>query len=95
VLAKTYMQREPAQPDKAIQELQSALKLAPKDVHAVGHLVEAYALKKDAKAAEEALNQLKGLEPKSQRIPVLENLIAEVKAGRPVTLPKEGEPAGH
>jgi tetratricopeptide (TPR) repeat protein len=89
LLAKTFMQREPAQPDKAVAELRNGLKLAPKDAHAVGHLVEAYALKKDAPSAEEALSQLKGLEPASPRIPVLQNLIADVKAGKSITLPKE------
>ena len=89
VLAKTFLQREPAQPDKAVTELQSALKLAPKDAHAAAHLVEAHALRKDANAADAALNQLKGLEPQNQRIPALEKLIADVRAGKPITLPKE------
>lgn len=89
VLGKIYLHGEPAQPDKAVAEFRNALKLAPKDGHAAGHLVEAYALKKDASGAEEALGQLKGLEPASPRIPVLENLIADVKAGKSITLPKE------
>ena len=89
VLGKIYLHGEPAQPDKAGAEFRNALKLVPKDGHAAGHLVEAYALKKDASGAEAALGQLKGLEPKSPRLPVLENLIADVKAGKSITLPKE------
>jgi Flp pilus assembly protein TadD len=83
------MQRQPPQPDKAIQELQKATRINPKDAHAVAHLVEAYALKKDAKSAEETLNQLKALEPTNNRIAVLQTLLADVKAGKPITLPSE------
>jgi tetratricopeptide (TPR) repeat protein len=89
MLAKSYMQRQPPQVDKALQDLQKAVKISPKNGHAFGHLVEAYALKKDAKAAEEALNQLKTVEPTSTRISALQTLIADVKAGKPITLPKE------
>lgn len=88
-LAKSFMQRQPAQADKAVTELQAALKLAPKDAHAIAHLIEAYALKKDAKGAEAALAQLKTVEPQNRRIAALETLIADVKAGKPITLPKE------
>lgn len=89
MLAKTFMKRQPAQPDKAIQDLQKATQLNPKDAHAFAHLVEAYALKKDAKGAEEALNKLKTLEPTNNRIATLQTLIADVKAGKPITLPAE------
>jgi tetratricopeptide (TPR) repeat protein len=88
-LAKTFLQRQPPQPDKAIQDLQKATKINPKDAHALAHMVEAYALKKDAKGAEEALNKLKTLEPTNNRISVLQTLIADVKAGKSITLPSE------
>jgi tetratricopeptide (TPR) repeat protein len=89
ILAETFIKREPPQPDKAIQELQRATKVDPKSAHAYGHLVEAYALKKDAKAAEDALNKLKELEPTNSRISALQGLVADVKAGKSVTLPSE------
>jgi tetratricopeptide (TPR) repeat protein len=89
MLAKTFMQRQPPQPDKALRDLQKATQLNPKDAHAFAHMVEAYALKKDAKGAEEALDKLKALEPTNNRIGALQTLIADVKAGKPITLPKE------
>lgn len=89
ILAKIFMQRQPPQADKAIQDLQKAIQINPKNAHAFGHLVEAYALKKDAKAAEEALNKLKAAEPTNHRISALQTLIADVKAGKPITLPSE------
>lgn len=89
MLAKTYMQGQPPQPVKAIQDLQKATKINPKDAHAFAHLVEAHALNKDAKSAEDALNKLKALEPTNNRISALQTVIADVKAGKPITLPKE------
>jgi tetratricopeptide (TPR) repeat protein len=89
MVAETYMNREPAQPDKAISHLQSALKLDAKNAHAMGHMVEAYALKKDASGAEEALNKLKAAEPANNRIAALQTMVADLKAGKPVTIPKE------
>ena len=88
-LATTFIQRQPPAPDKAIQELQLALKSNAKDAHALGHLIEAYALKKDARGAEEALNNLKAADPANQRLASLQNLVADLKAGKPVSLPKE------
>jgi len=88
-LAETYVQREPPQPDQAIVQLQQALAVDPKHGHALGHLVEAYALKKDARGAEEAVKRLKETDPTNQRISVLETLVADLKAGKPVTIPKE------
>ncbi|MFL6216641.1 MAG: tetratricopeptide repeat protein [Blastocatellia bacterium] len=88
-LASSYIQRQPPQPDKAIQELQTALKANPKDAHALGHLVEAYAVKKDAAGAEDALNRMREAEPSNQRLPALQNMVADLKAGKPVSLPKE------
>ncbi len=88
-LAETYVQREPPQPDQAIAQLQQALGVDPKNGHALGHLVEAYALKKDARSAEETLKRLKETDPTNQRISVLETLVADLKAGKAVTIPKE------
>jgi len=88
-LAETYVQREPPRPDQAIAQLQQALKVDPKSGHALGHLVEAYALEKDARAAEDAFNRLKETDPTNQRISVLETLVADLKAGKAVNIPKE------
>jgi tetratricopeptide (TPR) repeat protein len=88
-LASSYIQRQPPQPDKAIQELQTALKSNPKDAHALGHLVEAYAVKKDAAGAEDALNRMREAEPANKRLPALQSMVADLKAGKPVSLPKE------
>jgi len=88
-LAETYVQREPPQPDQAITQLQQALKVDPKSGHALGHLVEAYALKKDARDAEDTFNRLKSTDPTNQRIPVLETMVADLKAGKPVSITKE------
>lgn len=88
-LAETYVQREPPQPDQAITQLQQALSVDPKNGHALGHLVEAYALKKDARGAEETVKRLKESDPTNQRISVLETMVADLKAGKAVTIPKE------
>jgi tetratricopeptide (TPR) repeat protein len=88
-IADTLIQRNPPEPDKAIQELQRALKADSKNGHALGHMVEAYALKKDARGAEDALNRLKEADPSNQRIGPLETLLADLKAGKPIVLPKE------
>lgn len=88
-LAETYVQRDPPQPDQAIVQLQQALGVDPKNGHALGHLVEAYALKKDARGAEETVKRLKETDPTNKRISVLETLVADLKAGKAVTIPKE------
>ncbi len=88
-LAETYVQREPPQPDQAIAQLQQALGVDPKNGHALGHLVEAYVLKKDARGAEDSVKRLKETDPTNQRISVLEILVADLKAGKTVTIPKE------
>jgi tetratricopeptide (TPR) repeat protein len=88
-LAETFIQRQPPQPDRAIDELQRALKVDAKSGHALDHLVEANVLKKDARAAEDALNRLKATDPSNQRIASLETLVADLKAGKAVVLPKE------
>jgi len=88
-LAEVFVEREPPQPDQAIVQLQQSLKVDPKNGHALEHLVEAYALKKDARGAEDALNRLKETDPTNKRISVLGTLVADLKAGKPVTIPKE------
>jgi Flp pilus assembly protein TadD len=88
-LGATYIQREPPEPDKAIVEMQRALQIEPRNAHALGHLLEAHLLKKDAQQAESTLARLKEADPTSQKISVYQGLIADVKAGRPVTVPKE------
>jgi tetratricopeptide (TPR) repeat protein len=88
-IAETLTQREPSEPDRAIDELQRALKINAKDGHALGHLVEAYALKNDARDADETLNRLKEADPKNARLSTLETLVADLKAGKPVNVPKE------
>ncbi len=88
-LASTFLEREPAAPDKAIETLQQALKVQPRNGHALGHLVEAYLLKKDVRTSEETLNRLKEAEPNNKRISIYQNLIADLRAGKPITIPKE------
>ena len=88
-LAETYVQREPPQPDQAIAQLQQALTVDPKNGHALGHLVEAYALKKDSRGAEDTVKRLKESDPTNPRISVLETLVADLKSGKAVTIPKE------
>ena len=88
-LGETYVQREPPQPDAAIRQLQQALSVDPRNGHALGHLVEAYVVKKDARGADEAVKRLKEADPTNKRISVLETLVADLKAGKPVTIPKE------
>jgi tetratricopeptide (TPR) repeat protein len=88
-LAETYVQREPPQPDQAIAQLQQALNVNSKSGHALGHLIEAYALKKDARSAEDTLKRLKDADPTNERISKLETMVADLKAGKPVTIPKE------
>jgi Flp pilus assembly protein TadD len=88
-LGATFIQREPPEPEKAVEQLQRALKIEPANAHALGHLIEAYLLKKDARLAEETLARLKEVEPASEKISSYQTLIADVKAGRTITVPKE------
>jgi tetratricopeptide (TPR) repeat protein len=88
-LGETYVQREPPQPDLAIAQLQQGLAIDPKNGHALGHLVEAYALKKDARGADEAVRRLKEADPTNQRLSALETMVADLKAGKAVSIPKE------
>ncbi len=88
-LATALLEREPPAPDKAIAPLEQALKIQPKNGHALGHLVEAYLLKKDVRTAEDTLGRLREAEPANKRISIYQNLIADLKAGKPITIPKE------
>ncbi|HVF91354.1 MAG TPA: tetratricopeptide repeat protein [Blastocatellia bacterium] len=87
--AASLIYRQSPDPAKAILELQKALKINPADAHALGHMIDANILKKDARAAEESLARLKQAEPASTRLSVYEGLIADLKAGKPVSIPKE------
>ena len=88
-VAATYIERQPPNPDKAIEELQRALSLDPKSAHALGHLTEAYALKKDSRGADDALSRLKQADPNNKRLAQLQNMVADLKAGKTVSVPKE------
>jgi tetratricopeptide (TPR) repeat protein len=88
-LAETFVQRDPPQPDRAIDYIQQALKVDPKSGHAMGHLVEAYALKKDAKSAEDTLKRLKETDPSNDRLTKLQTMVDDLKSGKSVTIPKE------
>ena len=88
-LAETYVDREPQQLDQAIAQLQQALKISPKNGHALSHLFETYALKKDIRAAEDTLKRFKEADPANTRIAKLEPVLADLKAGKAVTIPKE------
>jgi tetratricopeptide (TPR) repeat protein len=88
-IAATYLERQPPSPDKAIQELQRALKIDSKNPHALEHLVEAHTLKKDARSADDALARLKEAEPGNKRLVLLQGMVSDLKAGKPVTIPKE------
>ena len=88
-LGATFIQREPPDPDKAVDYLQSALKGNPKDAHALTHLTEAYLLKKDARDAEDALGRLRTANPSSNSISNLQTQLDALKAGKPVTIQKD------
>lgn len=88
-LGATYIERNPPDPDKAIGSIQFALKINPKDTHALAHLTEAYLLKKDAPSAEDSLKRIKDAEPNNQMISTLQAQIDALKAGRPVVIPSE------
>jgi hypothetical protein len=46
-------------------------------------------LKKDAEAADQALARLRAAEPANNRLSLYQGLIADLRAGRPVNIPKE------
>jgi tetratricopeptide (TPR) repeat protein len=88
-VAATYLERQPPNPDKAIEEIQHALSLDPKNPHALEHLTEAYALKKDARGADDAIARLKQSDPSNKRLSQLQNMVSDLKAGKAVSVPKE------
>ncbi|HEX5732334.1 MAG TPA: tetratricopeptide repeat protein [Blastocatellia bacterium] len=88
-LGVSFLQRTPPDPDKAVTFIQSALKQKPTDGHALGHLISAFALKKDVRGAEDAFKRLKEVEPANEMIANYESMIADLKAGKPVTIPTE------
>jgi hypothetical protein len=53
--AAAYLQREPPQPEKAVQDTPDGAQIKPRTDIALSHLVEAYALKKDVSGAEDSL----------------------------------------
>lgn len=81
-LGATFIERDPPDPDKAIQYLGSALRLNPKDSHALTHLVEAHLKKKDLKGAEEALSRLKEADSKNENIASLQNQIEALRSAK-------------
>jgi len=88
-LGATFIQREPPDPDKAIDYLQAALKDNARDSHALMHLTEAYLVKKDARAAEETLGRLRTANPTHNSISTLQTQLDALKAGRPVSIPRD------
>lgn len=101
-LGATFIDRDPPNPDKAIDYLQSALKSNPNSAHALVHLTQAYLQKKDARAAENSLARAKQLrdsagsvpagqepDPSLKLIPDLENQVNALKSGQQVVVPKE------
>lgn len=88
-IGSTYILRDPPDPDKAIENIKAALSLSPKDGHALAHLIDAYLLKKDSVEAENTLSRLREAQPNNERIPMYQNLVADLKAGKPVAIPKE------
>ena len=88
----TFIERQPPNPDKAIEELQRALNLDSKNAHALEHLTEAYTLKKDVRGADDALSRLKQADPANKRLPQLQSMVSDLKAGKAVSVPKESAP---
>ncbi|HKV37825.1 MAG TPA: tetratricopeptide repeat protein [Blastocatellia bacterium] len=88
-LGATFLERQPPNIDKAMEYLQAVLKSNPDNAHAMVHLTEAYALKKDAASAEKTLNHLKQVEASNQMIPKLQSMVDSLKSGAPVSIPKD------
>lgn len=86
-LGATYIERQPADPDKAIPYLKSVLDKNPKNTHALMHLAQAYLEKKDAASAQDAVNRIKEAEPDNKNLATLQGQVDAVKAGQPVTIP--------
>jgi len=88
-LGATFIDREPPQPDKAIDFLQSVLKSSPNDAHALVHLTQAYLQKKDGRSAEDSLTKARQSDPGNKMIPELEKQVKALKSGQQVVVPKE------
>ncbi len=88
-IATALLQRQSPDPNKALQELDRAVKLDPRNAHALAHMIDAHLLRKDAEAADQALARLRAAEPANNRISLYQGLIADLRAGRAVTIPKE------
>jgi tetratricopeptide (TPR) repeat protein len=88
-LGATFIDREPPNPDKAIDYLQSALRSNPSSAHALVHLTQAYLQKKDARAATESLAKARQFDPGNKMIPDLEKQLDALKSGQQVIVPKE------
>ena len=88
-LGATFIERSPPDPDKAIGSIQLALKINPKDAHALAHLTEAYLLKKDTKSAEDTLSRIKDADPSNKMISALQEQIDSLKSGKQVVIPSE------
>jgi len=88
-IGATFIDREPPNPDKAIDYLQSALRASPGSAHALRHLTQAYLLKRDTRAAEDSLAKAKQLDPSSNMITDLEKQVTALKSGQQVIIPKE------
>jgi cytochrome c-type biogenesis protein CcmH/NrfG len=73
---------EPAQAEKAIKQLEAALKLDPKNQNAMQLLVLALVQTGKTKTAEDKLAELKTLDANNPAIPELENQIAQQKASK-------------
>ena len=88
-LGATFIDREPPNPDKAIDYLQSVLKNSPTNAHALVHLTQAYLEKKDVRKAEDSLARAKQADPANKLIPDLEKQLNALKTGQQVVVPKE------
>jgi cytochrome c-type biogenesis protein CcmH/NrfG len=88
-LGATFINREPPNPDKAIDYLQSVLKTSPSNAEALVRLTQAYLQKKDARAAEDSLTKARGFDPSNELIPELEKQVSALKSGQPVIVPKQ------
>jgi tetratricopeptide (TPR) repeat protein len=74
--------------DGAEKWLKRAAEGDPNNAETLRHLVEAYAMKKDGRSAEEYLNRLKQLDPSHKKLGELQTLVSDVKAGKEVKLPE-------
>ena len=83
-LGEVYLQKQKY--DEAGKWFKRAIEIDPKDTEAMSHLVEAHAMQKDARGAEDALSRLKQADPKNAKVATLETMVADVKAGKPVAL---------